>query len=83
MDKKRYLLFAHMAFYPCGGWGDFVGVFSEQQEAILRGEKEIDPDVPLSSDYYEVVDILTLEIVAASEKPSQPYKWPELMDINK
>lgn len=36
---KRYLAFAGNTYYPCGGWGDFVGDFDTITEAFDAGKK--------------------------------------------
>lgn len=46
---KRFLLFAGDAYYPRGGWGDFVGSFDTEVEAIAEAAK-------IGGDWYHVVD---------------------------
>jgi hypothetical protein len=53
---KRYALFCYDAYYPGGGWGDFVNSFDTVDEAMSEpGNKDWD--------YAEVIDLTTGEDV--------------------
>ncbi|GJL93068.1 hypothetical protein [Hyphococcus sp.] len=51
---KRYALFAYDAFYPAGGWGDFVNAFDTAEEAFKAATKT-------KREYSEVIDLHTGE----------------------
>jgi hypothetical protein len=38
---KRYLVFFGQAYYPSGGWADFIGDFDDIEEAKRKAEKEV------------------------------------------
>jgi len=47
MKVKRYMVFGSAAYYPSGGWGDFVNSFDTEAEAIAcaDGLKQLSPEV--------------------------------------
>lgn len=66
---KRYLLFSGQwvenvvgRFPPntAGGWSNFDGLFDTVDAAIKTGDLE-------SNDWYQVVDLMTLKVVAGGE----------------
>jgi hypothetical protein len=55
---KRYLLFAHDQYYPCGGWGDFKSSFDSLEEAFAYGRQK-DINGHKRYDWCHVVDTET------------------------
>lgn len=45
-----YLLFAGDDYYPCGGFGDFIGEFHTVKDALKCAAK-------LGKDWYQIVDV--------------------------
>jgi hypothetical protein len=58
--SKRYAAFGGDVMLIRGGWGDFLGVFDTQQEAVSRVEAS-------ACEWGEVVDLLTQEVVSIYE----------------
>lgn len=54
---ERFLLFYGSDYYPCGGLGDFWGRFKSVTDAVQAATEK-------KPDWYQVVDSITLEIVA-------------------
>ena len=57
--KKRYLVFGYDAYYPMGGWNDFIGVYETLEEAKENTKNTNDN----KCDFYDIVDIETMKIV--------------------
>ena len=53
---KRFLLFCHDCYYPCGGWSDYEGSFDTAEEAMAFKTR-------YQSDNGEVVDSTTEQVV--------------------
>lgn len=53
---RRYVAFAYYQYYPSGGWGDFVGSFDLEQEAIQAG-------LASDRDNVQVVDTYTQKVI--------------------
>ena len=51
---RRFLLFAYDAYYPSGGWSDFLDSYDTAAEAFA---------VPVSADFRQVVDTETMDEV--------------------
>lgn len=47
MKVKRYIVFGSAAYYPSGGWGDFVNSFDTEAEAIICADnlKGLHPEI--------------------------------------
>lgn len=54
-----FALFTGDQYYPLGGWRDFCGMFSSQEDAMENGEFRIEN----GCDWYHVVDITKGAIV--------------------
>ncbi len=52
---KRYILFCFSAYYPTGGWNDFVGAYDTVEEALAADRS--------GTEFYQVVDTTTGQIV--------------------
>lgn len=57
----RYLLFMGDQFYPLGGWQDYAGAFPTLQTAHEAATKK-------SGDWWQVVDLRTLKLVAEGSR---------------
>lgn len=57
MKLKRYLTFSYDAYYPGGGWSDFVSSHDTIDEAMAAGRAK-------GRDYVEVIDLHSGEQVA-------------------
>lgn len=64
----KYLLFAGVAYYPSGGWDDFVGAFDSIDEA-----KKATPPVYV---WAHIVDASTRAIVLYGDG-QEPMVWKE------
>ena len=53
--ESKFLVFAGDDYYPAGGWYDQRGFFDSIEEARKN--------VPKNEDWYQIVDLNTLEIV--------------------
>jgi hypothetical protein len=53
---KRYLVFGHDAYYPCGGWSDFEGSTDDLDEAIAYCKSS-------RCDLTDIIDITTGDYV--------------------
>lgn len=42
MSIKRYMVFAWPEFYPGGGWSDFVGSFSNKDDAVRCADSKLE-----------------------------------------
>jgi len=54
--KYRYLLFGYMAYYPSGGFSDFIYGFNNSDECTEKAEQ-----FNLGYDYYQVIDLKNLQ----------------------
>lgn len=54
MDKKRFILFGYMAYYPCGGMNDAMISFDTEEELI-------DESGHFTCDYYNIFDTETFK----------------------
>ena len=54
-----YYVFSGEHYYPAGGWGDFIGEAETLDDALALAAK-------FQGDWYEVVSVETLSIVAES-----------------
>jgi len=70
MDKKRFILFGYMAYYPCGGMNDSMISFDTEEELINESKS-------FQCDYYNVFDTETFK--TASDY--SPIKAFENLDI--
>ena len=61
---NNYLLFAGDNYYPSGGWEDFIGSFSTQEEAQDVGADKIEDEF----NWYHVVDLSSGNIVAKGRR---------------
>ena len=59
----RYLVFAGAAYYPMGGWGDFVAGFDSYEEACNRMQAEFSEYSYSCDPWGEVVDTKHGEVV--------------------
>ena len=59
---ERYLLFVGDFFYPAGGFSDFVGSYKSIESAERYG---------CGSDWYQIVDSESYEIVKESRLPDE------------
>lgn len=42
MEVKRYMVFAYPAYYPGGGWSDFVCSFDNENDAIKCADSKLE-----------------------------------------
>lgn len=61
--SMEYMLFAGSCFYAAGGMNDFKGLFDSVESAIT-GKDAVRLDYGESPDWYQVVNCLSLEVVA-------------------
>ena len=57
MNIKRYALFLFERFYPSGGMDDLASFHDTQEAAIAKAARD-------KSDYFQVVDTQTFQVVA-------------------
>jgi len=50
-----FLLFAGDDYYPCGGWNDYRGTFTNQKDAVAKGKELVNGNY----DWWHVVDLDT------------------------
>ena len=55
---KRFVAFAGDDYYPCGGWGDFIGSFDTMPEAKAAADAQ-----ERAGKWSHVVDLFTGETV--------------------
>ncbi len=73
---KRYAIFKYATFYPCGGWNDFICAFQSLEEAqkTINTENVSEDEKFLRSvdagDHFQIVDLVTLEIIEGDDDPS-------------
>lgn len=60
---NRYLLFGYDAYYPSGGWNDFISSWKSLEAAQNALREEIANNKYPKSDYYDIVDLEKNEIV--------------------
>lgn len=58
---KRYLVFGHDVYYPCGGINDLIGSFETEEEINEYFTEKMNNKEKYFSecDYYQVLDIQT------------------------
>jgi hypothetical protein len=65
---KRFLLFAGVAYYPMGGWEDFIDSFDTLEEAVACGKLR-----QQRREWWHVVDLEKGEVVDDDEMfPTEP-----------
>lgn len=66
---NRYALFAGDTYYPSGGFDDFRKTYDTPEEAMQAGTYSSNEFgyISYSYDWYQVVDLNSLEIIASGE----------------
>jgi hypothetical protein len=78
---KRYALFAGQNYYPGGGWGDFCGLFDSQGEAKAFAADGGAKSEYSDSDWGQIVDLLTEELVATGDCDREGvWEWEAIGD---
>lgn len=67
---RRYWLFGGGAYYPSGGFGDFIASYSYLDEATDEGSRRIGVCDDREFDWWHVFDAESEQIVAESERRS-------------
>lgn len=67
-NKDRFALFGSTAYYPGGGFHDLITVHDSAAAAMFADmQPENDYDTGPSEDWYQIVDLHTLKIVAETQ----------------
>lgn len=53
---KRYALFGYDAYYPGGGWSDFIDSF-DTFVSVKKARENGRDKYPYNRDYYELIDL--------------------------
>lgn len=63
---KRWILFEFDDYYPCGGWGDMLGAYDDEDEARAAAivVTRCDYGHDRGCENRELVDMMTLTVVA-------------------
>lgn len=63
----RFMLFGGMAYYPYGGWQDYIGSYPSLGKALEKGRSLEDED------WWHIVDIVTMKMLYGCGNSCETY----------